>query len=213
VCPSGRAAWYLGSDEALYLADLERLAIRRYQPLPGKVLQAAAVDDERALLAAATWGELALYRIEDDRLRPLGTARFEGDVAWLGLAGERIAVIAAAGFRSLTLTVFGLRRGGGLEALDLRLGTEPISRGPADLRADGRLLAIASGRDRVRLIDLEAGTTTDLRGHSDGVNLVAFVAGGAALVTADHDNRVILRPRAGAGYAAAVRRASLSRAL
>ena len=49
------------------------------------------------------------------------------------------------------------------------------------------------------MIDLDTRHASAVGGHTDGVSFVAF-AGSGMLITADDDNRVIMRPRTAIGY-------------
>lgn len=195
--PAATAPVQLSTIELLDRADLR---VASLNPLPYKVVQAAHVDGGRGLLASGTWGEVVLHRITDGKLARLGGVKTAGDLRWIEVAGAHLAAGVAHGGRT-QLTVWRLRE-------DLSIGDE-VHRitgrralRDASLSRDGRYLAAAFGDD-VQVLDLDRGSSATFGEHTDGVTLVQFAGDDHVLITADDDNRVVLRPRAASGYAEA----------
>ena len=165
------------------------------------MIQAVHVDGERNLLASASWSELALHRMQGNQLERLGYTRTadEGDVRWIGVAGS---TLAAAVYHSSRGTHVEARRLGG----DLSIG--PVAHSliatwgfrTAALSRDGRYLT-AAFTDKLTVLDLQSGRAQQFDEHSDAINAVRFAADDHVLISADTDNRVILRPRTPTGYA------------
>ena len=133
-----------------------------------------------------------------DWLVRLGRVATTGDVVWIAVQGPWLAAC--------------LRREGTTEVVVWRLAPDlsigPIAFRHADVRAcsaaslarDGRYLAVGLGVEVV-VVELERGTVTTFRDHTDRLGLVRFVGDDHLLVTADLDSRVVLRPRTPGGYA------------
>lgn len=66
----------------------------------------------------------------------------------------------------------------------------------AALSDDGRFVAFALSDRRVLVHDLTRDTRRIYAGHTDTICMVAFTANARALLSADRDNRVFIRPRA-----------------
>ncbi|HLU68317.1 MAG TPA: hypothetical protein VKZ63_18665, partial [Kofleriaceae bacterium] len=204
----GTAAWYVRSDETMQLLHLDAPAPLRAShlaPLPGKVVQSVHLDEARGLVAAGSWAEVALYRIEEERLALLSAARLgSGDVPWIAIAGPRlVALVVSQTTATLRSWALGqpLRRSG---EQSRAIAGRALPLGSAT--PDGRFVALARGDRTIELHDLERQDALELEGHTDDVCLVRFVADGRLLVTADLDNRVILRPRGPGGFSGAVTR-------
>lgn len=171
------------------------------EPLPRKVVQAAYVDAERDLLAAASWGELVLHRLRDGELVRLGraTPQTSGNVTWIAVAGSWLAVTAHAAGGGTNVEV---RR---LES-DLSIGDVVYHHHlgarltAAALSRDGRFLAVGYG-DRLLVHSLDDDRVTVFDEHTDTINVVRFASDDHLLISADTDNRVVLRPRTQNGYA------------
>ena len=172
------------------------VSLETYEPLPRKVVQAACVDASRDLLASATWGEIVLHRMDGPRLEHLGWVRTTGDVRWLALAGPHLAASVPGAVKVWKL------------ADDLAIGREVLSVDQqveaAALSRDGRYLAVGLGDRRLVVHDLGSGAIDTFDDHTDTIGLVRFVGDDHLLVSADHDHRVVIRPRTATGYARAV---------
>lgn len=189
-----------------YVTETQRVAVIRggetyaVEPLPRRVVQAAYIDGEGDLLAAASWSELVLCGLVDGKLAPLGRRKTEtvGDVTWIGVAG-RWLIAAVKRFGSATVVeVWRLDR-------DLTIGALERTHVMSELNAaavsrDGRYLALAGG-DGLRVYELATGNEAVFTEHTDRINLVRFASGDHTLISADTDNRVVLRPRTSTGYA------------
>lgn len=166
---------------------------RVFDPLPRKVLQALHVDAERALIASASWSELAVHRIVGTKLEAVRHVKTTGDVAWVALGGPYVAMQVKAG----------ADRGISVRRVDDGAGVVHAEGGAvAALSRDGRYLAIGHEDGRVVVHATDGGTAVTFDEHTDDVSFVAFAGEDHVLVTADDDNRVIVRPRTDAGYAA-----------
>lgn len=164
---------------------------RTFDPMPRMVIHALHVTNN--ILVTGTWRELAISRMIDDeleRLSPVDTG-IDGNVNWVALAGNTLAYAAGGRVRA--------RR------VDARYrATEVVfdERGKfkcAALSVDGRYLAIGFG-DKLLVYDVERDTQTVFDDHTDAVSFIRFTTNDHMLVSADDDNRVILRPRTEVGY-------------
>jgi hypothetical protein len=212
VSATGDRYWFIGESErieivqlatmpgtagAVSLGPIEAWRVDRYEPMPGKVMQSAFVDAERELIAVGTWGGVGLYRINEGRHPPLGRAEAPGDVRWIALGGHRLAAIVGG---RAAITVWRLKD-------DLTIGGVMYHHScasrvrAASLSRDGRYLALGLADDSVELHALDTATVTRFTEHTDRICLVAFAGDDHLLVTADNDNRVVLRPRVADGYA------------
>lgn len=178
------------------LARVPQVTTATYEPLPRKVVQVACVDASRDLLAAATWGEIVLHRMVGDRLERVGWVKTTGDVSWLAVAGPYLAARVPGAVKVWRL------------AADLSIGEVVVSVDRhvqvAALSRDGRYLAVGVDGSAIVVHDLDRGTVESFDGHTDDISLVRFVGDDHLLVTADDDNRVMIRPRTPTGYARAV---------
>jgi hypothetical protein len=203
VSPHGERYWYVSDTELVTVIDLGERGGPPvvYEPLPKKVVQAAFVDGERALVAAGTWGEIAVHRIVDGRLVLAGHAPTTGDAVWLGVAGPYLAARVRGG-AGRGVTVW--RLGDDLSVRSVALRIEDNVDGVA-LSRDGRYLAAGlSDGNRVIVRGLDDGSSATFEEHTDTVSFVKFAGDDHLLVTADDDNRVVLRPRGPEGYARVV---------
>jgi hypothetical protein len=181
--------------------DLRASTCFTYEPLPRKVMQAVHVDGERQLLASASWSEVALHRMDAGKLARLGhvTTALPGDVLWIGVGGPYVAAVVFEASRGTHVEV---RRLGTTNVVgDIALQTPP-QRGfsTAAISRDGRYLAIAWGA-RLDVHDLDSGTHEMFDEHTERINALRFAADDHMLISADTDNRLILRPRTPAGHA------------
>jgi hypothetical protein len=171
------------------------VSTRTYDPMPRKVIHAMHLTND--ILVTTTWREIAIDRIVDDKLERLARldTGLDANIQWIALAGNVLAYFARG--------VVELRR------VDASYATSPVfARHRCDfncgaLSVDGRYLALGMG-DRVVLHDLERDEQITYEDHSDDVSFVKFAADDHMLITADDDNRVVLRPRTAAGYARAI---------
>jgi hypothetical protein len=70
----------------------------------------------------------------------------------------------------------------------------------ASLSRDGRYLALAIDEE-LTVYDLDDEIETVFSEHTDTISLVRFAGDDHVLISADDDNRVVLRPRTPTGYA------------
>lgn len=173
-----------------------------YEPLPRKVMQAVHVDGERQLLACASWSELALHRMDAGKLSRLGhvDTALQGDVLWIGVAGPYLAAVVFQGARGTHVEV--RRLGENLTVDRVTSFRTPPRRGfsTAAISRDGRYLAVAWDAS-LDVHDLDAGTHETFDEHTERINAVRFAADDHVLISADTDNRLILRPRTPTGHA------------
>ena len=210
LCPDGRYVWFRTAGETVQVWDLETGAQHEHEPLPGSVLQAAALDVTTGLLATATYGRGCVHRLHGGEAQRLGTLRalHDADNVWLGLAaGCLVAVSDYRGRRGHVIRAFALDADGAPgrepfyvhEESDAAAGDRrklwPQRPVVASLSQDGRYLALATEDHHVALHDLTRERVQYLRGHTDAISTIAFTDGSQALVSGDHDNRVIIRPR------------------
>jgi hypothetical protein len=173
------------------------LEVALFDPLPRKVIQCAFFDDARELIVSASWGEVAVHRILGGRLDPVCHVKTTGDVVWVAVAGPHLAAHVKAG-ADRGITVWRLDANLAIASVALRIEEEVAI---AALSRDGRYLAVGLSDERVVVYALDDGTSEIYDEHTDDVSYVAFVGDEQLLVTADDDNRVILRPRTPLGYA------------
>lgn len=203
VCRDGDRVFWPSSDQKLEIASARADGpARTYDPLPGEVVQAAFVEGD--LVAAATCGLIALFRLEEGgRLRDLATFTFEGDVSWVGLGETRLAAVVE---RRAGLWRFAVKPDGAqLHVWPVGDAETPGRHqvvnlrhvgGKASMSRDGRTAAIAQSPE-VHLFDLETGARTTFSGGRADPILVRFTDGDRLLVTADAAGHVFLRPRVG----------------
>jgi hypothetical protein len=122
------------------------------------------------------------------------------------LTAQRLAVVAHRTGQGCYVTVAELtgaqRLGRKRTWLDFHGRLEPLQLPVcAALSDDGRFLAFALKSRQVVVHDFVRDARRTYAGHSDSVCMVAFTAGAGALVTADRDNRVLIRPRASEMFA------------
>jgi hypothetical protein len=213
LCPTGRHAWGRTASETVFLYDLERHQHHEHDPLPGSVLQAAALQGERQLLATATYGRAAVHRFDGAELVPLGVLRLrDADNPWIGLSARAVVIVSDhRGMRGCVLRAFALDAGGvpAREPFYVHADQEAAAgrsrdvhlRRPivAALSQDGRFWAAATEDNDIAVHDLERGRVQYLaseNGHGVGrLALLAFGEGAETLLSSDEDGRVILRPR------------------
>jgi len=200
--------WMLTEDETLHIVELDTGRRTLHRGFPKIMVHAVAIDDEvNDLAAVGSYGSVALFGLAGE-FTSYGSVRLaDGDVAGLAIAGSTIAVIVRASSAGPSV--------GGL--LQVWSASEPrVFRHTSQLVGDdrprwnegsafaisdsGRFIAVGTANDQVTLFDVDSGRAKTLTGHTDNVNLVRFVANDTLLVTADRDNRVILRPFDGDTY-------------
>jgi hypothetical protein len=209
LCPAGRNLWFRTTSETVQVWDLKTGEQHVHDPLPGSVLQAAAMSTTEGLLATATYGRACVHRVQGGEDRRLGTLRVlhDADNVWLGLAPHCLAVLSDyRGRRGHVIRAFALDAAGVPErepfyvyeeadaAAGARRRVRPLRPVVAMLSQDGRYLAMATESHDVALHDLSRKRVQYLGGHTDDVVTIAFTDGVKALVTGDADNRVIIRP-------------------
>ncbi len=198
VTVDGDHYWYVNNTETVTVIAPDDTArppctVRTYEPLPRKVLQQVFVDASRALLASATWGEITLHRMDGDRLVLLGHVKTSGNASWLALGGPYLAAGVPGGVKVWRL------------GEDLSIGSQLLSIERAIQKAalsrDGRYLALGVDGDAIMVRGLDSGSLDTFDEHTDRIGLIRFVGADQLLITADCDNRVIMRPRTPTGYA------------
>lgn len=210
LCPEGRYVWFRAMSETVQVWDFETGDQHEYDPLPGSVLQAAALDVSSGLLATATYGRAAVHRVQGGEAELLGTLRVlrDADNVWLGLAAGCLVVVSDyRGLRGHVIRGFALDAAGAPErepfyvyeesdaAAGARRKVRPLRPIVASLSPDGRFMAMATEGNEVALHDLARRRVQYLGGHTDVIATMAFTGDAQSLITADHDNRVIMRPR------------------
>jgi WD40 repeat protein len=202
VTATGDHYWYVNNTETVTVIAPDDRArrdggapytSRTYEPLPRKVLQQVYVDASLDLLVSATWGEIALHRMDGDRLVLLGHVKTTGNASWLALGGRYLAAGVPSGVKVWRLAQ-DLSIGGVVLSIDRNVQKAALSR-------DGRYLAIGVEDDAIMVHDVDTGTVETFDEHTDRIGLIRFVGDDQLLVTADCDNRVIVRPRTPTGYA------------
>jgi hypothetical protein len=183
-----------------------RLEVASYDPLPRKVIQCAFIDDARDLLVAASWGEIIVHRIVGDKLDQTCYLKTSGDVVWVAIAGPYLAAHVKGG-PERGITVWKLDARLAITGVALRVEDKVAI---AALSRDGRYLVVGLTDDLVRLHGLDDGSVTTFDEHTDDVSYVGFLGDDQLLVTADDDNRVIIRPRTSGGYAQALMETTLA---
>ena len=171
-----------------------RTRVSSYEPLPRKVVSAIAVDGERDVLASATWRDVALDRMVDgklERIERLDT-RIDANITFLALSGRWL--------------VYGTHHALEARRVDhngaIATGVAHTHRydGVAALSRDGQYLAIAS-RGKLIVHDLDRDRVVEYTEHSDDISYIRFASDDHTLISADDDNRVVMRPRTAEGYA------------
>lgn len=193
--------WYVTETERVALAQLRERESRYevYEPLPKKVVQAVWFDPVQQLLVSGTWGEIAIHRVDDDKLVLAGHIKTTGDTVSLQLGGGYLmARVRGGDLRGVTVwKLFDDFSVGPVAARFDRVESEALAR-------DGRFVVVGLTNGRVVLQSLLTAEQQELAGHSDDVTYVRFAGAEQLLVSADADHRVIVRPRAGQRYAEAI---------
>lgn len=171
------------------------VSTRTYDPMPRKVIHAMHLSND--ILVTTTWREIAIDRIVDDKLERLERVDtgLDANIQWVTLAGNVLAYFARGAVE--------LCRVDASYRASAVFARHRCAFSCGALSVDGRYLALGMG-DRVVLHDLERDEQTTYEEHSDKVSFVKFAADDHMLITADDDNRVVLRPRTAAGYARAI---------
>jgi hypothetical protein len=172
---------------------------RQFDPLPRKVIHAVHLD--RDILATGTWRVLSLDRIVGDKLEHVAQldTGLDGNIRWIAMAGSHLVYEAAHRIE--------VRR------LDADYQPGPVSYwrlggvSSAALSVDGRYLALAYDKQLI-VRDLEVNEDMEFSDHTDTISFMRF-AHDHMLITADDDNRLILRPRSDRGYVRALIAANL----
>ena len=194
-------------DQFYYVTETELVAIldgaegaRVFEPLPKKVLQAVDVDTSRGVIASATWGEIAVHRIVDDRLVLAGHVKTSADARWVQLGGSYLAALLRGGPQR-GLTVWRLYDDLSIASVAVRIEADIET---AALSRDGRYVAIGFADGVLEVRGLTDGYSEQFGEHTDTISYLRFVGDEHLLVSADDDNRVVIRPRGDAGYARTV---------
>jgi len=196
-----RLVWYERSNETVQIVDLETRASHNLSPVSGQVIQRAYVDAASGRIATGTYGAVHVHRFSGAALTELGVAPCpDDDILAIELAGSRLLVVSGRAHIRATLRVF--------ELAGDRVAARPIHERSVDgpvacaLSARGDYAAVSRADHAVELHAV-GGEMIELGGHSDTVRLVRFARSDDELVTADDDNRIIIRPRTSAGFARA----------
>jgi hypothetical protein len=173
-------------------------------PFPGRVVQSAAAvrEGDALIVASGTWQEIAIHRIRGELRERTAHVKTDGDVRWIAIAGSTVAAIVV-GARSGTLTTWRIDDRGELaHRVDRDDHGEPVI--AASLSRDGRYLAAALADRSVAVHAVVEPATQVFTEHTDAISLIRFAGDDHLLITADDDNRVVLRPRTEHGYAEVV---------
>jgi hypothetical protein len=200
VSATGDSFYFVTDTQRVVLIVPGASAAIVFDPLPRKVIQAVHLDADRNLLAASSWSELVLHRIADGNLERLSHLETEtnGDVRWIAIGGPWLAAAIMSLSGTARIEVRRLER-------DASIGDVVHQHQVPNLRAaslsrDGSYLAIASPAG-VLVHALATDTVTVFEEHTARINLLRFAGDDHVLISADEDNRVILRPRTATGYA------------
>ncbi|HEU4612474.1 MAG TPA: hypothetical protein VFS15_10370 [Kofleriaceae bacterium] len=202
VTASGDVFYYVGATERVVALPRGAYKPWRLEPLPRKVIQAAHLAGEGDLLASASWCELALHDVAGGRITLIWRGKPDaiGDVRWIAVAGEWLAYAVITPGGGVHVEVRRLERGEPVGRVVHRHAASAFR--AASLSRDGRYLALALD-DHLLVHELGTDRVAQFREHTDRINLVRFAAD-HLLITADTDNRVVLRPRTPTGYARAL---------
>lgn len=198
----GDWVWHPTMDEKVQLFDLEHGGRHRVIPVPRTVLQATWFDGPSRILATGVYGRVLLHRLVGDGCEKLAELELpDADIISLELSMGVLFVLAG-------------RRGGEATLSLYRLADDSLGPAHYSRRVHGALLAamtttgshIAVGRTDhvVELHQPRSRTCIELDGHTDRLRLLRFVRQDSELVSADDDNRIILRPLTGGTYASRV---------
>jgi hypothetical protein len=195
VTRDGRTA-LLASASRFDIIDLEQRQPTRVVDLRGEMMFDLAVFGDMDLAVAAVFGRLRCFNLRNGQLR--GSIPLEDqDVTAVAVGGAHVAAVTA----ELDLHVREVSAGppdSWREALRTDVEARgKVTPGQLALSHDGRLVALRHRRKQVLVINLASGERQLLRGHTDTICFIRFIAGGRTLVTADDDNRVCFWPRSG----------------
>jgi hypothetical protein len=184
--------YYVSTSQLVVIVAPDKTAWT-LEPMPRRVVQACHVDMDIGILVSATWGEILLHRIVDGALLSLTRREVEGNVSWVALEEPFLAACVED-------HVYVWRVGENF-AIGREIHRELVGHGwrTGALSRDGRYLAMGVDR-KVIVHDLELDASVTFEDHSDDICTVRFVGMDHLLVTADEDNRVVIRPRTANGY-------------
>ncbi len=193
-------------DYFSYVTETQQVAIVRgtaafaVEPLPRRVIQARYIDGDRDLLAASSWSEVVLCGLVDGKLAPIGHHKTEtvGDVHWVAVAGPWLLAAVTKSGGGTVVEARPLERDLVIGPVAYRVATSELL--AAAVSRDGRYLALA-GEGELRVHELATGAVDSFTEHTDQINRVRFGRDDHVLISADRDNRVVLRPRTPTGYA------------
>ena len=213
----GAFACALTSVESVALVDLNGGSRCVYQPEARQVIQAWDIDDRERMVVTGVYGRVYIHRFARD----LGEAPTLLDVLPLPDSDILSVHIAAP-----TLVVFWngpTRRFGRDDQFSVfRIDTErnavtrvrdrnPTPRVEAiDVSNDGQTIAYSLGNRQLVVEGWEGSDRRVFHEHTDDVHFVRFCDDGR-LVSADCDNRVVIRPVGAQGYASVTLPAKLQR--
>lgn len=184
--------YYFVSTTQLVVVVAPDTSVRAFEPLPKRVVQACHVDVEVGILASATWGEITLHRIAGEAIGFLSRVQLTGNARWVVFEEP---YLAACIDRVVRVWRVGENFAIGRQVYEAEVTDSPTG----TFSRDGRYLAFADGA-KVILHDLEQEVSIAFEDHSDTICLVRFAGMDQLLITADEDNRVVLRPRTATGY-------------
>jgi len=186
--------WYERHDETLQFTDLRRRTTYNVEPVPRAVIQCAWLDTASRLLATGVFGAVHLHDFVHGRVTQSHVAPIAGsDILAVRLARGRMLVLAGGSHGTAQLRVYDVR--GNPATIGDCIYERDID-GPVAtaLSGNGHYAAVSRRDHVVELHTFEHDHVTLFDGHTDTVKLVRFVRGDNELVTADDDNRVIIRP-------------------
>lgn len=164
-------------------------------PYPYPV-EAMAIDGERERLAVVGGNRVAAYEMRDSELSELTAFHLlpQHRPRWMGLGGENLVLIVEVG-EQLLVTKHSM----GYELSTIEAPRIPGPLGCAAIAMDGTHVAVSVGRV-LCLYDVRGAQlgAVMLGGHTDDVSYLRFARDGA-LISADDDNRVLVRRRLGDG--------------
>jgi WD40 repeat protein len=185
--------YYYVSSMQLVVVVAPDNTVRMFEPLPRRVIQACHFDVDTGVLASGSWGEVVLHRVVNDKIVSLDRVHTKGNVSWVAFEEPWLAACVEGRIHVWHVAEnLSIGRERYEHDAGLHWNTGAISR-------DGRYLAMGINR-KVLVHDLENDVLVEFDGHTDDICLVRFAGTDQLLVTADEDNRVILRPRTPGGY-------------
>ncbi len=151
----------------------------------GSVLSVALSPNGKLLAVGTANGEVRIWEMEKRRL----LHNWKGHSDWVrSIAFSADGKLLASGSHDQTIRLWNVDTGQGVGLLH---GHENRVRAVTFGSINGRLLLASSSDDKtIRIWDVQTGGYTELRGHTDKINAIAFSPDNRTLISVSHDETI-----------------------